>query len=151
MTKSMKEILSNIERNWSTERPPSLFSVKEKAFRKRYQAEFDQLEAFDWSHGTPDQLRKVYEPNTHLSTEGYKWLLPRVFQFCIKWREDARRTDFVYVYFQLPQIRISKGMFSMFSGAEKSMLWDVIEFVHQELDFDILDSSELIEVKEALI
>jgi hypothetical protein len=152
MAEVAETILADVEDVFGTAvRPETIFDVKDRPFRDRFKKEFDHLEAFDWEHETPEKLLEIYEPNTFLSDAGFKYLLPKVFKYCLQWREAAIKTDFVYAYFLRPFFRLERGILADFTEAEGRALWHVIEYMNKELDFDSVDEEELKSLKAFLL
>jgi len=109
-------------------RPETLLDMSNET-RKRYAKEVDALEAMDWEHGNPDDLDAFYEPNTFLSIVGYKYLIPKVFQFCQKWPEINK--DLVEVMKVMPFLGDTDAFANNFLGEERWLLWLFLEETHK--------------------
>lgn len=107
-------------------RPPTLLNMNEYN-RVRFASEVRALEEMDWDNGVPSDLEKFYEPNTFLSVDGYKYLIPKVFSFCRKWGDEICNTDFVPTMISLPFLTVQDEFLKMFSRVEKILLWHFLE------------------------
>lgn len=123
-------------------RPKSLFNMSAD-FRKLRSEQVQALEDFDWVHGNPDQIDVVYDVATFISKEGYRYLLPRVFEFCVRWGEEATSLSFVNSFFILLKVEDSLSeWFADYSPAEKEITLRVIGTVYELFDILVEDMSD---------
>lgn len=117
-------------------RPKKLLDMSEQT-RHRYATETAAFDAMDWENGTPDDLDAFYELNTFLSSEGYRYLIPKIFAFCMRWPDVNK--DIINVVFMLPFVSDLDTFLEGYSTQEKKLLWYFLEEGHKLIGEDVFE------------
>jgi len=125
----------------NSSKPTNFYSVSDH-FRQRYEQEFSVLETLDWQTASPKELSNIYEPNTFLTEAAYKYLVPNIFHYCLKYSESIPRVDLVNVFFLLPVFSTQTDYFCGYSREQKEVYWKVFTYVNDTLEFDLLDKDD---------
>ena len=135
-------LLNALKSSFSNDVKPTHFYDVSDHFRQQYEQEFSALEDLDWKSASPKKLLTIYEPNTFLSVEAYKFLVPHIFSYCLKYRDSVPPVDLVSVFFYLPLGDGQIGNFHGYSKEQKKLFWKMFTYLNFTLDFDFLDKVE---------
>ncbi len=113
---------------------PSHFFDASEQFRARHSKELDILENLNWADVTPNDLKVLYEVNTFISAKAFRWLIPHIYRFCLKWPEVAARIDLINVFHLAPLVWDSKNLFKSYSPEEKKLVWELLVRLDELLD-----------------
>ncbi|MEQ6204730.1 hypothetical protein ABMC88_16935 [Sulfitobacter sp. HNIBRBA2951] len=118
-------------------KPVTLLAISRET-RDRYADQVAALESMDWESGTPSDLDAFYEPNPALSSAGYRYLIPKVFAFCLRWPNlDKHIID---VMLMLPFLIDQEGLIDGYTKQEKKLLWEFLEEGHKLIGDDIFEN-----------
>ncbi len=141
------DLLKKLETSFHNNVKPAKFYYVSDGFQQRYEQEFSVLETLDWENVSPEELSRVYEPNTFLSAEAYKFLIPRVVRYCLKYRNVVPCADLISVFFYLPILDERIGSFHGYLIEQRKLYWEAFSYINVTLEFDLLDEEESSELR----
>lgn len=125
----------------SATRPDSFFDVS-KDYRHHYVNDFSDLEEMDWQTAEPADFKNIYESSTFISAEAFRYLIPHVFNYCVRWRDEAIPIDFISVFLDLARVSDRIQMFVGYTKQDKELVWEFLTFIDDELGFDFIDRED---------
>lgn len=131
------ELLKRLEDTFGDKPKPATLLDMSYETRRRYASEVAALEAMDWENGTPQDLDAFYEPNTFLSVSGFKYLIPKIFAFCMRWPNTNK--DVIHVVKSMPFLADTDAFVQGFVGEERRLLWLFLEETHKMTGDDIFE------------
>lgn len=129
-----KELVILLDKAFGQGAKPSHFIDCSEQFRARYSEEFVVLENLNWADMAPSDLEPLYEVTTIISAEAFRWLIPHIFRFCLKWPEIAASISFINYFHLDPLVKDSNKLFRAYSPEEKKLVWEFLVRLDELLD-----------------